>query len=145
MISNNWRANAACAEIVSDEWFPRPRSAVNPLLLRVCGSCPVWRDCLLYALAQPDIWHGIWAGLSAREVAELRAQLLSGEPAADVIDNARQIVDNRDPVTIYQTAAAKPLPSDRELQRQHEQVRAVLSPASLRNDTKHRRGSGRAA
>ena len=58
-----WRSGAACAQTDGMEWFPPVRGAISPLVLKSCAECPVWRDCLLYAVGRADIWHGIWAGL----------------------------------------------------------------------------------
>ncbi|MCP2343379.1 WhiB family transcriptional regulator [Actinomadura rupiterrae] len=47
------------------------RQARMDVAREVCERCPVWAECLDYALrVRPS--HGMWAGLSVRELNELR-------------------------------------------------------------------------
>ncbi|MEO3869554.1 WhiB family transcriptional regulator [Nonomuraea sp. B12E4] len=46
------------------------RAAREQVAREVCRECPVWASCLFYALdARPQT--GVWAGLTAEEIAEL--------------------------------------------------------------------------
>lgn len=127
-----WRVDAACAQTgAGDDWFLPPRSAVNPLVMRVCAGCPVWRDCLLYVIARPEIWDGIWAGLLPREIAGLRARVLSGEVGADLPAQARQIIQGRTGMPRYGAAVPHPLPGYRQLRRQRRRLLARLRAAGL--------------
>lgn len=91
----------------------------------MCRGCPVWRDCLLFALARPEIRDGIWAGLTARELARLRDRLRRGELGADLIDAARRILESRSPVTIYTPRGPIPARPD-TLAAEREQITAAL-------------------
>ena len=67
----DWRDQASCrAEgIDPDEWFPisgDPKDSIAAV--RVCQSCPVRLQCLAYAI-QIKPTAGIWAGISAHQVA----------------------------------------------------------------------------
>lgn len=127
-----WRMQAACAQTgAGDDWFPPARSRVDPLVLRVCTGCPVWRDCLLYVIARPEIWDGIWAGLTPREVAGLRARLLHREVGADLPAQALQIVLGRASTPRYGAAVPHPLPGYRHLRRQRRRLLTRLRAAGL--------------
>ena len=45
---------------------------------RICAACPVWPECLDYALSGADTWGGIatgiWGGTTPRERAGIRRQ-----------------------------------------------------------------------
>jgi hypothetical protein len=46
------------------------RAAREQVAREVCADCPVWASCLFYALdARPET--GVWAGLTAEEIAAL--------------------------------------------------------------------------
>lgn len=47
-----------------NEHFPDPKI---PLARAVCAVCPVWEDCLAWALENPTIARGIYGGLLERE------------------------------------------------------------------------------
>ena len=62
--------------MVSDPeaWFVtttqgRSREVVN--VKKLCESCPVQRECLAYAVANPEL-QGIWGGLTSKERLKLR-------------------------------------------------------------------------
>ena len=62
--------------MVSDPeaWFPiltqgRSREVTNAK--KLCQSCPVQKECLTYAVANPDL-QGIWGGLTPKERLQLR-------------------------------------------------------------------------
>jgi hypothetical protein len=76
MSSKSWRLHAACATTASadDGWFPHNGHPIEPDVLRTCAGCPVREPCLAYAL-DTKIGHGVWAGLTAAELANLRTRI----------------------------------------------------------------------
>ncbi|MFC4906616.1 WhiB family transcriptional regulator [Actinomadura gamaensis] len=74
-----------------DAFVPEPvaeRQARMDVAREVCEGCPVWAECLDYALrVRPS--YGVWAGLSVRELTALRRDVrqlpavpVSATPAA---------------------------------------------------------------
>jgi len=61
---------AACLDADPEVWFPIERAATGPALA-ICRDCPVQAECLDYALAH-DARHGVWGGLTERQVDGLR-------------------------------------------------------------------------
>ena len=68
--NTNWRADAACAGLDPEIWFPDhvtvegvERTAEAK---QVCATCPVCTDCLEYALAAHEP-YGIWGGMTKQE------------------------------------------------------------------------------
>jgi hypothetical protein len=60
----SWTAEAACKGMSQDRWFPDSRASIHPEVLRICGLCPVRRDCYEYAdTARPRIEYGVWGGV----------------------------------------------------------------------------------
>ena len=75
-----WMRDGACLTTDPDAFFPEaPASRARrqeQAAKRVCGSCTVTRDCLLYALENREE-HGIWGGTNEKErraIHRLRAQ-----------------------------------------------------------------------
>jgi WhiB family redox-sensing transcriptional regulator len=60
-----WMLHARCRGANPTEFFPSDGTGVERAQ-RVCGSCPVRRECLEYALLH-RIEHGVWGGASERE------------------------------------------------------------------------------
>ena len=64
---SDWMAQALCAQIGPDLWYPDPGDAhAAQTAAAVCHTCPVRADCLDYAMAtetQGDR-HGVWGGLT---------------------------------------------------------------------------------
>lgn len=65
-----------CMNSDPDAWFVntsqgRSREVVN--VKKLCQSCPVQKQCLTYALGNPEL-VGIWGGLTSRERSRLRAK-----------------------------------------------------------------------
>lgn len=52
-------------------FFPNEQAHVNdrriPRAKAVCSACPVWEDCLDWALENPRIAKGVYGGLLERE------------------------------------------------------------------------------
>lgn len=65
-----WQADAACAQTDPEAFFPE-KGGSSKQAKRVCQSCEVAGDCLLYALVH-DERFGIWGGLSEKERRALR-------------------------------------------------------------------------
>jgi WhiB family redox-sensing transcriptional regulator len=70
----DWQARAACLNTDMDLMFPESpgvdgkKEYVRQVAAakRVCGYCPVRRECLLYALANAEM-YGVWGGKTRRE------------------------------------------------------------------------------
>lgn len=65
----NAKSIPPCMGSDPDAWFPalnqgRTKELVN--VRKLCMSCPVQKECLTYAVANPDL-QGIWGGSSPRE------------------------------------------------------------------------------
>lgn len=65
-----WQERAACRGTGTGRFFPSEGSSLMQAR-RVCGRCPVYDECLSYALAHPSL-KGIWAGTSERRRRKLR-------------------------------------------------------------------------
>jgi WhiB family redox-sensing transcriptional regulator len=70
---DQWRARAACRGPETALFFPpsnterrEDRDARERRAKAICGSCPVRRECLQYALGVGEM-HGIWGGLNEME------------------------------------------------------------------------------
>lgn len=67
----SWYSRAGCDGMDTDLFFPAgPGTPPDPLVMAACGSCPVRRDCLNFAIATSQ--KGIWAGLTEEERARER-------------------------------------------------------------------------
>jgi WhiB family redox-sensing transcriptional regulator len=60
-----WVLYAKCADIPRATFF-RDDSVGVKVAKRICASCPVRAQCLLYALTN-RIEHGVWGGASEQE------------------------------------------------------------------------------
>lgn len=74
-----WRDDATCGQIGGDLWFPEKGNKAKEAR-EICADCPVIAECLRFALNDPTIHHGIWAGKSPRELRDIRR--LEGLPGA---------------------------------------------------------------
>jgi WhiB family redox-sensing transcriptional regulator len=66
-----WMAEALCAEVDAELFFPAKQGSSARLAKRTCRRCEVSVECLDYAL-QHEIAHGVWGGKSDRERRRLR-------------------------------------------------------------------------
>jgi WhiB family redox-sensing transcriptional regulator len=73
-----WQADGLCLEYPEVTWFPERGQSSAPAKA-VCGRCLVQRECLDYALADPDLM-GVWGGMSQRDRA--RQRTVTAVPAA---------------------------------------------------------------
>lgn len=64
MLSENWSAQAACAEQKPDELFVQ--GAAQREARAVCFSCPVRKECLADALDN-RVRYGVWGGMTERD------------------------------------------------------------------------------
>jgi WhiB family redox-sensing transcriptional regulator len=69
-----WLDQARCVQADPELWFPERGGSVADAK-RVCSRCPVRRECLDWAVRQPEALQGIWGGLTAHERRKPRRQL----------------------------------------------------------------------
>lgn len=79
--ATDWLAAAAC-NADPEAMFPDNNEAGIDKAKRVCGTCPVWRECLAEALRTGDNEHGIRGGLKPVERRALAKKLArrAGKP-----------------------------------------------------------------
>lgn len=73
-----WREQAACRGMGPALFFPERGHSAAPAK-RVCATCPVWRECLEYALAHHDRLS-IAGGLSEKQRREILRRRRLGIP-----------------------------------------------------------------
>lgn len=68
-----WHADAACAEVSGDLFFPEAGGTAKETQLakELCGRCLVREECLGYALKHRE-QYGIWGGTTPQERLALR-------------------------------------------------------------------------
>ena len=66
-----WMAEALCAQVDAEMFFPEGQGAHNREAKRTCLRCDVRTECLDYAVKHKIAW-GIWGGKSDRERRSLR-------------------------------------------------------------------------
>ena len=74
---SGWRDQAACKGLTDLFFTERGDIAGQTHPARgVCAACPVQRECLEWAVAQPDgvTRYGLWGGCTAGELRALRRQ-----------------------------------------------------------------------
>lgn len=71
----DWWERAACAKVDPDVFFPEKGGTTRPAL-RVCGGCPVRRQCREEVMALPVNLdrYGVRGGLTERQRRKLRKQ-----------------------------------------------------------------------
>jgi len=70
-----WHA-AACKGVLVDLFYLETLSESlvhTPTLRRICQECPIYGDCLEYAVEHEH--HGFWGGLTATERKRLRGRI----------------------------------------------------------------------
>lgn len=65
-IQQDWTDHAACVGADPGVWFPGKGAHSDREAKRICGACPVRRDCLEHALENSEQF-GIWGGLNEKE------------------------------------------------------------------------------
>jgi len=66
-----WVADALCAQVDGDLWYPERGGKGTRDAKKVCAVCPVRLLCLEHALRTEEPW-GIWGGLTEQERKRLR-------------------------------------------------------------------------
>lgn len=67
--SFHWMEEAACLGSDAD-FFPTMNGKLAQPAKALCARCPVWEDCLDYAIAAQER-HGIWGGMTPEERSEV--------------------------------------------------------------------------
>jgi WhiB family transcriptional regulator, redox-sensing transcriptional regulator len=68
-----WTAHAICTDADPEIFLPPPGKP-SAVARQICSRCPVWADCLAYALAAEEEF-GIWGGLDQDERRNLKRRL----------------------------------------------------------------------
>ncbi|MGW1615745.1 WhiB family transcriptional regulator [Streptomyces sp. NPDC002285] len=78
---DEWRGLAACRadDIHPDLMFPDTNVRGIAEAKHICRPCPVWRECLLDAIATGDNQHGIRGGMRPDERRALARKIAAGE------------------------------------------------------------------
>lgn len=65
-----WMANASCAEVGGDAWFPTKGGSNERADARaaqlICRRCPVRAECLTFGIENSD-GYGIWGGILPKQ------------------------------------------------------------------------------
>lgn len=69
----------ACADTTNPDAFFSYEKWELEQARNICRRCPALRDCLAWALTHKE--HGIWAGTTPEQRAELRRRHTTKEPA----------------------------------------------------------------
>jgi hypothetical protein len=85
ILDGQWQTDAACAGTPPTQanWFPDQGggSATHPRTreaIRICGTCPVNRQCLLYALINDRAAdRGIYGGKTAKQRTAIRTDMIA--------------------------------------------------------------------
>lgn len=80
-------ADALCAQVDPELWFPEVGQNVPEVVDKMCLSCPVRRQCLRVGLHES---HGVWGGYHPSDRERLRKRLWNATPATRnaVLDKA---------------------------------------------------------
>lgn len=74
----SWRREAACSDPDHSDTllatFDNPSDEDIEAAKRVCSSCPVESECLLFALTNGERW-GVWGGTTPEEREDMRADI----------------------------------------------------------------------
>ncbi|MGL5934472.1 MAG: WhiB family transcriptional regulator, partial [Cetobacterium sp.] len=82
MTDRDWRAQAACLGLNPELWFAERGDQPAREAKRICYDCPVREPCTEYAVTAREE-HGIWGGLTPRELRRLRTARRRLESAAE--------------------------------------------------------------
>lgn len=69
-----WHRDAACSGTPLGWWFPGRGDSTSEAK-RLCSTCPVRAECLAEALADPELDHGVRAGMTAPERRRMRREV----------------------------------------------------------------------
>lgn len=74
IIPEPWIADALCAQVGGDDYFPEKTDVeAARRALRVCRRCDVAAQCLAYALRNNET-RGIWGGKSPQQRRQMRRE-----------------------------------------------------------------------
>lgn len=76
MTAGAWIADAVCSTIEDPSIFFPAKGGTARLAKAVCADCPVKQPCLQLALDNHET-HGVWGGLSQRELRAVRRGALA--------------------------------------------------------------------
>ncbi|WP_302050745.1 WhiB family transcriptional regulator [Rhodococcus kyotonensis] len=82
----SWSESAACRSSAGEMFFPSGDEYSGASIedaKRVCGRCPVTRECLRHAMLNGE-QHGIWGGLTPSERRRTRLPRLTRRPIHSV-------------------------------------------------------------
>ncbi|WP_323098116.1 WhiB family transcriptional regulator [Intrasporangium sp. YIM S08009] len=79
-----WKERGTCNQTDPELWFADTSRRVKARAALICGSCPVRRQCLAWALVF-DEEYGVWGGLDATGRLPLQRRLSTGEPLPAVL------------------------------------------------------------
>ena len=79
-----WKERGTCRQTDPELWFADTSRRVKARAASICGSCPVRRQCLAWALVF-DEEFGVWGGLDTAERLPLQRRLITGEPLVAVL------------------------------------------------------------
>jgi WhiB family transcriptional regulator, redox-sensing transcriptional regulator len=91
----SWRDGAECQYTDPEIFFPELGANVAPVK-QICRGCPARLQCYEFAVSN-DMVHGVWAGLSERE---LRVARQDPRPAAEILADADARYDARSAAVI---------------------------------------------
>lgn len=72
----DWMTDASCVGHPNSEIFFTDREHASEYVIKarqVCADCPVWRNCLDFAISHSEE-YGVWGGLTNRERIQVRRQ-----------------------------------------------------------------------
>jgi len=78
LASQHWREQALCAQVGSEVFF-LPKGGSAKEAREICAKCPVAAECLQYAVNNPEINDGIWAGKTSEQLQKMRVTTNGGE------------------------------------------------------------------
>lgn len=74
-LTKNWREYAACRSApISLEFFPENPADIPLEAAEICAVCAVRGQCLAYALGDENFIGGVWGGVPAETILELRSR-----------------------------------------------------------------------
>lgn len=83
----SWKDDAQCARLAMrvqrrQDWFFSLRGDKIDRALAICGSCPVWRDCLSFALATFEA-EGVWGRTAGSHRRKIHHDAITVDELAD--------------------------------------------------------------
>lgn len=79
IVDHDWTRYAACRQFDPEMFFPQAgkgKAGQEKMVIdAACSRCPVRKRCLDYALAYPGPLHGVWGGLTEKQLVLARRAL----------------------------------------------------------------------